>query len=431
MAKIAELQQVALTGLKPYDRNAKTHSPEQVASIARSIREFGFLSPCLIDRAGNIIAGHGRVLAAESLGMKTVPCVFVEQLTDEQRRAYILADNRLTELGGWNMPLVFDELEALDGLAFDITLTGFTFGEDEAPDRNADWFEREDRNDTSRQEGNDEYNEFLEKFEQKKTTDDCYTPDPVYKAVADFVATEYGKDPARFVRPFYPGGDYQREEYKPGDVVVDNPPFSILSEIVRFYMDHGISFFLFAPTLTLFNGASALCCAIPLDVGVFYENGANVNTSMLTNLEPPDVRIRTAPRLYEAMTAAVAEFRAGITKQVPKYEYPPHVVTASRVGRLSHYGVDLRIRAGECCRVGELDAQKAHGKSIYGSGYLIGDAAAQRYVEGILHAEEEEEEERTKRRYLTGMSPEGVTFSDGTLVWELSDREREIIAGLE
>lgn len=431
MAKIAELQQVALNALKPYSRNAKTHSPEQVQQIARSIETFGFLSPCLIDRAGNIVAGHGRVLAAELLGMESVPCVYVDDLTDEQRRAYILADNRLTELGGWNMPLVFDELGELDALNFDISLTGFTFGEEGQPDRTADWFDRDDRDDTSRQEGNAEYNEFLEKFEQKKTTDDCYTPDPVYKAVADFVASEYGKDPAHFVRPFYPGGDYQREEYRPGDVVVDNPPFSILSEIVRFYVEHGVGFFLFAPTLTLFNGASADVCAIPLDVGVYYENGANVNTSMLTNLEPPDVRIRTAPRLYEAMTAAVAEYRAGITKQVPKYEYPPHVLTATRVGRLSHYGVELTVRTGESVRVGELDAQKPHGKSIYGSGYLVGDAAAERYAAGILKAEEEEEEERAKTRYLAALAAKGEPLPEGTLVWDLSDRERQIIAGLD
>lgn len=100
MAKIAKLQEVALSKLKPYERNAKTHSPEQVDRLARSIKEFGFLSPCLIDKAGNIIAGHGRVMAAQKIGLDKVPCVFVENLTEEQRRAYILADNRLTEMGG-------------------------------------------------------------------------------------------------------------------------------------------------------------------------------------------------------------------------------------------------------------------------------------------------------------------------------------------
>lgn len=125
MAKIAEVQEVTRTLLKPYERNAKVHGAEQVEKIARSIREFGFLSPCLIDRDYNIIAGHGRVMAAEKIGLETVPCVFIEGLTEEQRKAYILADNRLTELGDWDRDLVSEELEALAGSGFDVSLTGF------------------------------------------------------------------------------------------------------------------------------------------------------------------------------------------------------------------------------------------------------------------------------------------------------------------
>lgn len=127
MAKIAGVQEVSRADLRPYERNAKKHSADQVDKIARSIQEFGFLSPCLIDRDMNIIAGHGRVMAAEQLGMETVPCVFVEGLTEEQRRAYILADNRLTELGGWDDELVQEELAALSEVGFDIELTGFEF----------------------------------------------------------------------------------------------------------------------------------------------------------------------------------------------------------------------------------------------------------------------------------------------------------------
>lgn len=98
------------------------------------------------------------------------------------------------------------------------------------------------------------YKAFTDKFVPAKTTDDCYTPPLVYEAVADWVAREYGLDADKFVRPFYPGGDFEREEYPDGCVVVDNPPFSILSRICRFYVDKGIRFFLFAPTLTLFSG---------------------------------------------------------------------------------------------------------------------------------------------------------------------------------
>ena len=126
MAKIDGVQEVRLADLVPYERNAKQHSAEQVQKIADSIKEFGFLSPVLIDRAGNIIAGHGRVMAAKSLGMKTVPAVYIEGLTETQRRAYILADNKLTELGGWDAVLVSSELDDLKASGFDIDLTGFS-----------------------------------------------------------------------------------------------------------------------------------------------------------------------------------------------------------------------------------------------------------------------------------------------------------------
>lgn len=126
MAKIDGVQEVRLADLVPYERNAKQHSAEQVQKIADSIKEFGFLSPILIDRAGNIIAGHGRVLAARQLGMEQVPAVYIEGLTEAQRRAYILADNRLTELGGWDASLVSSELDDLKASGFDIDLTGFS-----------------------------------------------------------------------------------------------------------------------------------------------------------------------------------------------------------------------------------------------------------------------------------------------------------------
>ena len=125
MAKIDRVQEVSVDLLKPYENNAKVHSEEQVQKIADSIQEFGFISPCLIDKENRIIAGHGRVMAAKILGMKKVPCVYVEGLTDAQRRAYILADNRLTELGEWDQQMVSDELERLKDEGFDIDLTGF------------------------------------------------------------------------------------------------------------------------------------------------------------------------------------------------------------------------------------------------------------------------------------------------------------------
>jgi len=111
--------------LIPYARNARTHSETQVAQIAGSIREFGFTNPVLIDGANGIIAGHGRVLAAHRLGMTEVPCIELGHLTDAQRRAYIIADNKLALNAGWDTELLKIELEDLQLGGFDLSLTGF------------------------------------------------------------------------------------------------------------------------------------------------------------------------------------------------------------------------------------------------------------------------------------------------------------------
>ena len=129
MGEIKQRKNVPVDKLIPYINNAKVHSEDQVTRIASSIREFGFLNPVLIDQDYNIIAGHGRVMAARKLEMKEVPCLFVEGLTDAQRKAYILADNKLGELSDWDMDLVTSELEMLQELDFDIDLTGFELPE--------------------------------------------------------------------------------------------------------------------------------------------------------------------------------------------------------------------------------------------------------------------------------------------------------------
>lgn len=112
--------------VKPYYGNARTHSDEQVAQIAASIEEFGFTNPILIDRANVVIAGHGRLAAAVSLGLYEVPCLRLDNLSDAQRRAYILADNKLAENAGWDRSLLRLELFDLKNEGFDLGLTGFS-----------------------------------------------------------------------------------------------------------------------------------------------------------------------------------------------------------------------------------------------------------------------------------------------------------------
>ena len=127
-----EMQLVPVEKLIPYINNARTHSPEQLTKLRSSLREFGFINPVIIDREFNIIAGHGRVMAAKEEHIAEVPCVFVDYLSEAQKKAYILADNRMALDAGWDEELLRIEIEALQGADFDVSLTGF--GEDEIAD---------------------------------------------------------------------------------------------------------------------------------------------------------------------------------------------------------------------------------------------------------------------------------------------------------
>ena len=115
--------------LVPYARNSRTHSDEQVGQIAASIKEWGWTVPILIDETGGIIAGHGRVLAAQRLGIEEVPVMIAEGWTDAQRRAYVIADNKLALNADWDNDLLKIELQELDSLGFDLELTGFDVAE--------------------------------------------------------------------------------------------------------------------------------------------------------------------------------------------------------------------------------------------------------------------------------------------------------------
>jgi len=121
-----QVEQISIQALIPYARNSRTHSDAQVAQIAASIREFGFTNPVLIDKDGGIIAGHGRVLGARKLGLSEVPCIRLVHLTDAQKRAYVIADNKLALNAGWDDEMLGLELSELGDAGFDLELIGFT-----------------------------------------------------------------------------------------------------------------------------------------------------------------------------------------------------------------------------------------------------------------------------------------------------------------
>lgn len=124
-----KIETLPIEKLIPYARNSRTHSDQQVAQIAASIREFGWTNPVLIDAAGTIVAGHGRVMAARKLDMKEVPCIRLGHLTPAQVRAYVIADNKLALNAGWNEETLAAEMESLRGEGFNTALTGFSDAE--------------------------------------------------------------------------------------------------------------------------------------------------------------------------------------------------------------------------------------------------------------------------------------------------------------
>lgn len=150
-----QMELVSITKLVPYVNNARTHSPEQIMKLRSSLREFGFINPVIIDKDYGIIAGHGRVMAAKEEGIDEVPCVFVDYLTEAQKKAYILADNRMALDAGWDEEMLKIEIESLQGMDFDISLAGFD------DDEIADLFAGDDKSDVK--EDDFDLNDALEK----------------------------------------------------------------------------------------------------------------------------------------------------------------------------------------------------------------------------------------------------------------------------
>ena len=261
-----------------------------------------------------------------------------------------------------------------------------------------------------------DYEGFVKKFKPKKTTDDCYTPEIVYNAIADWVANEYHLNKADFVRPFYPGGDYEHFDYD-NKIVVDNPPFSILAQIIKFYSDKVIKFFLFAPTLTLCRYGD-YCTVLPIGVDITYENGATICTSFATNLEPHEIRARTPPNLYKAVDEANKINKQKDKKSLPKYSYPMEVVTTAAISPFAKYGIDFVIPRSESVRVPALDAQRPCKKGVFGCGWLVSERVKAEREKAEREKAEREKAEREKAE------------REKAIIWQLSEREKAIIEKL-
>jgi hypothetical protein len=249
------------------------------------------------------------------------------------------------------------------------------------------------------------YEQFVGKFKDKLTTDDCYTPENVYEAILDWVKRRANiPDDVRILRPFQPDGDYLAEDYSGNCIVIDNPPFSIISKICYNYERLGVQYFLFAPYLTLFNvaGKCKQITYIVSDVDIVYANGAKIPTSFVSNLFGDDKIILSATLCNAIKTANEANQP---TFKAPRYIYPRNVISAALIGGLSNRA-ELVVKADECERVDALDAQRRTKKTIFGNGYFISDSAAKKLANVKIDTE------------------------NAPIKWSLSDREKEIIKNL-
>lgn len=438
--QIIDIQELAQDG---HNFNKGNEQGQQL--MERSFKELGAGRSILLDRNGNIIAGNKSQKAAIAAGIKRVRVI--ETTGDElvavkrtdvdidsaegRKMAYL--DNLTTQV---NLTWDQTELEAVqaDVEGFEVADFGFDIEdlpqvvmptgdetEEEAIERKRKEFEEKM---AAGEIGEDdpEYQEFVKKFEAKRTTDDCYTPDVVYDAVAEWVASEYNVSRANFVRPFYPGGDYQKEKYKPTDIVVDNPPFSILASIIDWYNERGIRYFLFGPQLTLLGTTAKRCACIPVGVGITYANGANVNTSFATNLEPDEIAFRADARLWKMVNDANREYEKTVRKQLPRFIYPREVIMSPTLSAFSRLGIDFVVKKSECCPIEELDQQREAGKAIYGKGFLLSTR---------LTEERERCEELRIEREVQYKEERERGIRESSQVWELSERERNIIAQLD
>lgn len=199
-----------------------------------------------------------------------------------------------------------------------------------------------------------------------------------------------------------------------GKVVVDNPPFSILTKICEYYIEHNIPFFLFAPSLTIFAGKNTATRMnhIICDCSITYENGAIVKTSFVTSYGYPTI-LESCPVLTKIINDKNRELRRKTKRKLPQYEYPDEIVTSAMVQKFSRLNIDFKVKKHEAVRIRGLDSQRSLKKEIFGSGLLLSaEKAAEKVAAEKVAAEKAAAEKVTVQK------------------WVLSEREKEIVKSL-
>ena len=372
------IKRMKLADLIPTENNPRQIKKDDFERLKKSVQSFPQMldiREIVVDENNRILGGHQRVKALLANGEKEVNVKVVEGLSEEEKREFVVRDN--IQNGEWDFDVLANEWDDLPLDDWGISTPVW------------------DENQT-------EYQQFVDKFKPKLTTDDCYTPKAVFEAVEKWVRKEYELGNIENIRPFKPEGDYQSESYD-GKVVIDNPPFSILSEIVRWYTDKGVRFFLFAPCLTTFG--IALDCQttkVITSVDIVYENGAKVLTNFVTNMASPNVLVKVAGTLRQCIEEAQPKESA----ELEHYSRPKNLKVGTDFAYVAKLGHDWELTHEDCQIVKNADGLKDVGKGLYGGGLIVSDKVAERLQAERLQAEKP------------------------AVVVELSDREKEIVAKL-
>ena len=227
-----------------------------------------------------------------------------------------------------------------------------------------------------------DYDSFVAKFNDvAKTTDDCYTPKDIFDEVVKYVGTIVNLSDKLILRPFFPGGDYENAEYPDNGVVIDNPPFSLFTNIVRFYSARQIPFFLFGPGMTIAS-CCKYCTAVIINTTVRWDNGAQVRLNFASNLFG-DLYMTTAPELNKAIKACPSQNQ---TRGLPTYAYPEELLSVSDMQTICGGGVKFSISRHEAVIVKKLD-NKPMDSGLFGDHFLLSadKAAAKAAAKNVIH----------------------------------------------
>lgn len=381
MAKIDEL--------KFDDKNFNKHTEFGMGLLEKSLKQFGAGRSILIDKDNNIIAGNGIVEAAGQAGLENVKIV---ETTGDEIVAVKRTDVSLNSRQGREMALADNATAAAD-LEWDEENLADCFDEDTLKGFgvNLNW-----------EKDQTEYQDFVDKFKPKLTTDDCYTPKPVFEAVEKWVRNHYNLGEIENIRPFKPEGDYKSENYS-GKIVIDNPPFSILSEIVRWFDGRGIKFFLFAPYVTTFGVAQDIqMTRVLTGAEITYENGAKVLTNFITNMDRPEIIVEVAGTLR----LAIEEAQPNEAAELERYIRPKNLKVGTDFVYAAKNGTDWKMTSEEVELTKQSDYLKAAKKGLFGGGLFVSDEIAEK------------------------VAAEKVAAEKAAIRVELSDRENAIIERL-